>query len=202
MAMKNLLKIENKIPFIKIKEKCFISIFPITKYDFERFIFEEKYGGINYENYLEEDKRISPKEINNQNIKSIFINKLNISWVKDYIKYIKNKTSSQNIEANLSSQYDLDDLENYINKNLTSIIDDLKKSNNIDSRLSFCVKKNEIKSLMLKNKLFINLPHLISLSPDSPGMAIKKGIEIIPLRGSEDEIIKRRYDCSFRVTLL
>lgn len=199
--MKYLLKIENKIPFIKIEEKRFISIFPITKYDFERFIFEEKYG-INYESYLEEDKRISPQEINNQNIKRIFINKLNISWVKDYIKYIKNKISSQNIKANLSSQFDLDNLETYINKNLTLIIKSLQKSNNIDFRLSFCIKNNEIKSLILKNKLFINLPHLIPLSPDSPGMAIKKGNEIIPLRGSEDEIIERRYDCSFRIILL
>ena len=200
--MKNLLKIENKIPFIKIEEKRFISIFPITKYDFERFIFEEKYGDIDYGSHLEEDKRILPQEINNQNIKRIFLNKLNIIWVKDYIKYIKNKMSSQNIKAKLSSQFDLDNLETYINESLTLIIKSLQKSNNIDLRLSFCVKNNEIKSLILKNKLFVNLPHLISLSPDSPGMAIKKGIEIIPLRGSEDEIIKKRYDCSFRVTLL
>jgi len=200
--MKSLLKIENKIPFIKIEKNGFISLFPITKYDFERFIYEGKYENISYENYLKEDKRISPKEINNQNIKSIFINKLNISWVRDYIKYIENKMSSQHITADLCSQSDLTNLETHISDNSESIIESLMGSNDIDLRISYCIKNNEIKSLILKNKFFINLSHLISLFPNYLGMAIKKGNEIIPLYGPEDEINKRKYNCSFRIILL
>lgn len=197
--MNGLLKIENKVSFIKIDDGRYISLFPITKYDFERYI-RERNTNIDYDSFLKKDKRISPQEIDNENINRIFINKVNISWVKDYLNYMEEKMS-KDIIVLLCSQSDLANLEGYIQGNLELIIDSLQKTNDIDSRISDCIKDEKIKSMILDNNFFTNLPQLISL-PDSPGIAIKKGIKTIPLFGYENAINMKEYDCSFRIILL
>lgn len=74
-------------PVARFYRNEYINILPVTKYQFERFIWKAAPSWCNYHAIIEKIGRISPVEINQNNLSSIFITEVSFKEALEYSKF-------------------------------------------------------------------------------------------------------------------
>ncbi len=74
----------DKFPLIKLSENTFIHLLPVTKFQFERFLWSSKNQLIKYQSILEKDDRISPLSVTKRNFEKLFISNITFTEAELY----------------------------------------------------------------------------------------------------------------------
>ncbi|ODS34709.1 MAG: hypothetical protein SCARUB_00145 [Candidatus Scalindua rubra] len=75
-------------PAIKFSGTKYIYILPVTKYQFERFIWSTAPSWCDYEKIIEDTGRISPHEINIKNLSSAFLTNINFEEAQEICRWL------------------------------------------------------------------------------------------------------------------
>lgn len=101
--MKFVIEID-KFPLIKFDKDKYAHIFPVTKYQFERYIWESA-PNINYNEIIEANPRISPNEANEGNLDLMFLTNLTFEEARGFAEWVGGRLPTKN---------ELDSLNEYI----------------------------------------------------------------------------------------
>ncbi len=85
---------ETGTPLAAYARGKYIAVLPVTKYQFERYIWETAPNWINYDLLLEQTGRVSPKEINRNNIGQAFISNINFREAELFCRWAKARPPS------------------------------------------------------------------------------------------------------------
>ena len=75
-------------PAVKFSEGKYIQILPVTRYQFERFIWKRMPAWCEYEKSLEEVGRISPDEVTKENFASAFMTNINYDEALEFSQWL------------------------------------------------------------------------------------------------------------------
>lgn len=75
-------------PAVKLSEGKYIQILPVTRYQFERFIWKRMPSWCDYEKALEETGRISPDEVTEENFASAFMTNVNFDEALEFSQWL------------------------------------------------------------------------------------------------------------------
>ena len=75
-------------PAVKFSETKYIHILPVTKYQFERFIWKTSPSWCDYEKIIEDTGRVSPNGINRKNLSSAFLTNVNFEEALEFSKWL------------------------------------------------------------------------------------------------------------------
>lgn len=79
----------DKFPLINIEKDKYVHVFPVTKYQFERYLYTSKtMPVINYCDTLTANPRISPNELTKKNARCLFMTALSFSEASDYARWM------------------------------------------------------------------------------------------------------------------
>jgi len=73
----------DKFPLIKFDTNKYTHIFHVTKYQFERYIWETA-PNIDYDKIIAENPRIPPDEISSKNLKSLFMTNVTLREASEF----------------------------------------------------------------------------------------------------------------------
>jgi hypothetical protein len=79
---------KDKFPLIQLNNDKFMHVVPITKMQFERYIWETAPEDVDYEKIISDDPRITPYAINVHNVSQLFVKGLSVSQVNGYLNWI------------------------------------------------------------------------------------------------------------------
>lgn len=168
----------DKFPLIKFDVNSYTHIFPVTKYQFERYIWE-KAPDINYDKLLMVNPRISPDKINKRKLDNLFLTNLTFKEATGFAEWTGGR---------LPSKRELDRVEAYVSEiEIRAIKGLLERHNNIDRRFSTIlnvlegVKIRRIKDLFA----FLQIGELCCSHVSIPGAIHVRGIS----DGSYSEIV-------------
>lgn len=131
---------KDKFPLIKFDDNTYTHIFPVTKYQFERYIWEAA-PDINYVEIIKTNTRISPDKINKRNLDKLFLTNLTFKEATGFAEWSGGR---------LPSKSELDILENSVSKiDVQEIKRLLERHNNIDKR--FLTILNVLEKMNIKN---------------------------------------------------
>lgn len=83
----------DKFPLVRVEANKYAHIFPVTKYQFERYIWE-KAPNINYEMMIQKNERIPPDEINMRNLDQLFITGISFNEAFLFAKWLGGRLPS------------------------------------------------------------------------------------------------------------
>src|SRR3989339_521021 len=95
---------KDKFTLIKFEDNKYAHIFPVTKYQFERYIWE-KAPDINYDEILKAKPRIAPEKVSKKNLKQLFLTGLTFKEAMGFAEWSGGR---------LPSKKELDRLEEYV----------------------------------------------------------------------------------------
>ncbi|MCX7833207.1 MAG: hypothetical protein N2490_03240 [Ignavibacteria bacterium] len=100
---------KDKFPFIEVNNGIYLQILPVTKYQFERYLLENRPSSIDYNQLLnqllKDNPRISPSEIRKEGITKMLITHLNFSEVVEYAKWMDGKVPDYEILCKFDKEY-------------------------------------------------------------------------------------------------
>lgn len=184
----------DKFPLIKFDSNKYTHIFPITKYQFERYIWETT-PNIDYDKIIAENPRIPPDEISSKNLKHLFITNITFREASEFANWIGGR---------LPAKGELDKLDSYISRVEIGEISyylfkHLKNEASIDRR--FLTILDVIKNMNIKNiRYFTQIGEFCR-----EYISIDGRIYIKRLNGSYSEIVGddpsgvKKKDYGFRV---
>ena len=82
---------KDKFPLIEVKENVYLHIFPITKYQFERFMWNVSPESIDYKKILEVSPRISPFGLTKKKLSNLFITQISFEEAIQYAQWMNGK---------------------------------------------------------------------------------------------------------------
>jgi hypothetical protein len=135
----------DKFPLIKFEDNKYSHIFPVTKYQFERYIWETA-PGIDYDTIV--FPRVSPDEINKKNLKHLFVTNITFKEATEYANWL---------EGRLPAKDEIEKIYFYISENIKEIYNLpnlLKNETSIDRR--FFVIINKLKQNGIENFMQIS----------------------------------------------
>ena len=91
----NLIAGKDRFPMLQFENKKYTHIVPVTKYQFERFIWETS-PGLNYDAMIEKNSRISPHELNINNGHNLFINQLSFDQALIFARWMGGRLPTKN----------------------------------------------------------------------------------------------------------
>lgn len=116
---------KDKFPLVEFENNKYAQISPVTKYQFERYIWETA-PDIDYDKILQANPRISPDEVNKKNLNFLFITNLTFKEASDFARWMGGR---------LPSKSELDRLEESVSEiEIREIKRLLERHNNIDKR--------------------------------------------------------------------
>lgn len=74
-------------PAVRFSEGKFINVLPVTKYQFERFIWKSAPLWCDYKKMIEDSARISPVEVNKRNLSAAFMTNINFEEALEFSEY-------------------------------------------------------------------------------------------------------------------
>lgn len=79
----------NGAPAVRFSKDKYINVLPVTKYQFERYIWKAAPLWCNYDEFVKETGRISPDDVTLHNFLSVFITGISCNEAMDYASYFK-----------------------------------------------------------------------------------------------------------------
>lgn len=185
---------KDKFPLIEIKENIYLHIFPVTKYQFERFLWNVSPKSINYKEILKDSPRIPPYDLKNKKLNNLFITQISFEEANQYAQWMEGIIP----EFDIILEFE----KNFGNLNFSEIKKDLSNDyNEIDLRFwKFLNSLEEIKINNLK-KLLENLDggELCYNDKFKSNIFIKKYGVKTTYELTGDEPHKTRWNHSFRI---
>lgn len=86
---------KDKFPLIKFDNNKYANILPVTKYQFERYIWEMA-PKIVYDESLNKNPRVTPIELTKKNIKQLLITNVSFKEASDFAKWIGGRLPAKN----------------------------------------------------------------------------------------------------------
>ena len=125
---------KDKFPLIKFENDRYTHIFPVTKYQFERYIWEsERAPDINYDDMLKTNPRISPEEVSKKKLNPLFITNITFREASDFARWMKGR---------LPVRDEIEVIYNCLGSiKVSNIFDSIKKSRDMDRRCSVVLSK-------------------------------------------------------------
>ncbi len=157
----------DKFPLIKFKNDKYVCILPVTKYQFERYIWERA-PEINYDDIIIDNPRISPYQVNRRNIKSLFITNISFAEAMDFAKYLGGRLPILNEIYDIYSLLDKISMRNLLELNMEGV----------DARFLTLLEKisqnlQDVKNAKISEIIKISrIEELCSTTNDSPYMPI------------------------------
>lgn len=150
-------------PAIKFSETKYIHLLPVTKYQFERFIWQASPSCCDYEKIIEDTGRISPDEINKKNLSSAFLTNINFEEALEFSTWLG---------ARLPTDKEWEEAYNNVFKNsdlFKEIIEYFQSADKqqLDLRILKLIK-SLINIKIMRNDLGNYLGELVSEFPISP----------------------------------
>jgi len=117
---------EDKFPLVEVKENIYLHIFPITKYQFERFLWDVSPEEINYKKILEVSPRVSPFKLSKKKLSNLFITQVSFEEATQYAQWMKGEIPAFNVILEFEKKFR--------NLSFSRIKDLLSEYNEIDIR--------------------------------------------------------------------
>ncbi len=149
---------KDKFPLIKFEDSKYAHILPVTKYQFERYIWENALN-INYKEIIKGNPRITPYEVNTSNLNNLFITEVSFTGACNYCFWgggrLPLKSETNKISNILSSI------------NIKEFLDSVSSNNEIDKRCLVILKTllskgsatmDEVHKCIRSNEFFTELP--------------------------------------------
>lgn len=119
----------DKFPLIEFEESKYAHVFPVTKYQFERYIWETA-SDVDYDELIKANPRISPDALDNKKLKQLFMTGLSFTEASNFAKWMGGR---------LPAKGELDKFGSYISRAEIGKIryylsEHLKKEASIDKR--------------------------------------------------------------------
>lgn len=145
----NLLVGKDKFPMIEVRRNIYLHILPITKFQFERYLWSNKQTFLDYNKLLSASPRISFKELRLKNLKDLFITHITFEEALEYAKWMEGEIPQINILFEFDKKFN--DLK------FSEIRNCLKSFNNIDVRFWKTLDALEGLGIFTIKKLFNEL---------------------------------------------
>lgn len=122
----------DKFPLIKFDNDSYTHILPVTKYQFERYIWETS-PDINYDEMLKTNPRISPEEVSKKKLNSLFITNLTFKEASGFARWMEGRLPIRDEIEIIYKSLGL--------MKIRDIFDSIRNSKDIDKRCSIVLSK-------------------------------------------------------------
>jgi hypothetical protein len=156
---------KDKAPFVRLDENRYIHLFPVTKYQFERYLWSAAPKNIDYNKMLKIDPRISPHEMTKKNMQNIFTIGLSLSEAVEYANWVGGRLPSIN---------EAETIEGVIASiTMAEVLEFTKNARKLDLRLRSLVAKLEDDYIDLREFFcYVNLKEMytgsVHINSDGP----------------------------------
>jgi hypothetical protein len=122
----------DKFPLIEFDESKYTHVFPVTKYQFERYIWETA-PDINYDELIKANPRISPDALDKKKLKQLFMTGLSFTEACNFAKWMGGRLP---VRKEVEAIY-----KHLCSMQVEKIFDSIKNSRDMDRRSLIALTK-------------------------------------------------------------